>query len=30
MADRVVMIADGRIAADTRNDARKSPGEVSW
>jgi putative ABC transport system ATP-binding protein len=30
MADRVVTLADGRIAADTRNDARKAPSEVSW
>jgi hypothetical protein len=30
MADRVVSLADGRIASDTPNPDRKSPREVSW
>jgi putative ABC transport system ATP-binding protein len=30
MADRVVTLADGRIASDTTNLDRKSPSEVSW
>ena len=30
MADRVVSIADGRIAAVRRNDAKKRPEELSW
>jgi putative ABC transport system ATP-binding protein len=30
MADRVVALADGRIASDTPNAARKAPAEVSW
>jgi putative ABC transport system ATP-binding protein len=30
MGDRVVTLADGRIAADQANASRKTPGEVSW
>lgn len=30
MADRVVTLADGRIASDRKNSDRRSPGEVSW
>jgi len=30
MADRVVTLADGRIASDETNPSRKSPSEVSW
>jgi putative ABC transport system ATP-binding protein len=30
MADRVVSLADGRIATDTPNYTRKAPSEVSW
>lgn len=30
MADRVVTLADGRIASDRANPDRKAPGEVSW
>jgi len=30
MADRVVTLADGRIASDERNPRRKPPSEVSW
>ncbi len=30
MADRVVALADGRIASDERNEARKPPSEVTW
>jgi putative ABC transport system ATP-binding protein len=30
MADRVVTMADGRIASDTKNTVRKAPSEVSW
>jgi putative ABC transport system ATP-binding protein len=30
MADRVVTLADGRIATDQPNAARKAPAEVSW
>jgi putative ABC transport system ATP-binding protein len=30
MADRVVALADGRIASDTPNATRKAPAEVSW
>ncbi len=30
MADRVVTLADGRIAADRRNAERKAPREVTW
>jgi putative ABC transport system ATP-binding protein len=30
MADRVVTLADGRIATDQTNAARKAPSEVSW
>jgi putative ABC transport system ATP-binding protein len=30
MADRVVTLADGRIATDQANAARKAPSEVSW
>jgi len=30
MADRVVTLADGRIASDTPNPHRKPPSEVSW
>jgi len=30
MADRVVRMADGRIALETRNERRASPGEISW
>jgi len=30
MADRVVALADGRIASDRANPDRKAPGEVSW
>jgi putative ABC transport system ATP-binding protein len=30
MADRVVTLADGRIASDALNQDRKAPGEVSW
>ena len=30
MADRVVRMADGRIAAETRNERRASAGEISW
>jgi putative ABC transport system ATP-binding protein len=30
MADRVVTLADGRIASDEANPARKPPSEVSW
>jgi putative ABC transport system ATP-binding protein len=30
MADRVVNLADGRIASERPNPARKSPSEVSW
>jgi putative ABC transport system ATP-binding protein len=30
MADRVVRIADGRVAGERRNAARATPGEVSW
>jgi putative ABC transport system ATP-binding protein len=30
MADRVVTLADGRIASERPNPARKSPSEVSW
>jgi putative ABC transport system ATP-binding protein len=30
MADRVVTLADGRIASDRSNDARQPPSEVSW
>jgi putative ABC transport system ATP-binding protein len=30
MADRVVSLADGRIASDAPNSARKDPGQVSW
>jgi putative ABC transport system ATP-binding protein len=30
MADRVVTLADGRIATDNANSARKTPSEVSW
>jgi putative ABC transport system ATP-binding protein len=30
MADRVVVMADGRIASDTPNSQRKPPSEVSW
>ena len=30
MADRVVTLADGRIATDCANPVRKAPSEVSW
>jgi len=30
MADRVVVLADGRIASDRANSPRKAPSEVSW
>ena len=30
MADRVVRMADGRIASETRNERRASAGEISW
>ena len=30
MADRVVRMADGRIARETRNERRASPAEISW
>jgi len=30
MADRVVTLADGRIASDHANADRKAPSEVSW
>jgi putative ABC transport system ATP-binding protein len=30
MADRVVTLADGRIASDAPNPDRRPPGEVSW
>jgi putative ABC transport system ATP-binding protein len=30
MADRVVRMADGRIATETRNERRASAGEISW
>src|SRR5579863_1277394 len=30
MADRVVTMADGRIASDTPNPERRAPSEVSW
>ncbi len=30
MADRVVTLADGRIASDSSNPRRKAPSEVSW
>jgi putative ABC transport system ATP-binding protein len=30
MADRVVTLADGRIATDQPNTVRKAPAEVSW
>ena len=30
MADRVVTLADGRIASDRANADRKAPSEVSW
>jgi putative ABC transport system ATP-binding protein len=30
MADRVISIADGRIAEDRRNAARRAPGELQW
>jgi putative ABC transport system ATP-binding protein len=30
MADRVVRMADGRIALETRNERRASPEEISW
>ena len=30
MADRVVTLADGKIASDVRNVERKAPSEVSW
>ena len=30
MADRVVTLADGRIATDSANSNRKAPSEVSW
>ena len=30
MADRVVRMADGRIAEETRNERRASPAEISW
>ena len=30
MADRVVTLADGRIATDQANASRKAPSEVSW
>ena len=30
MGDRVVTLADGRIATDQANASRKAPGEVSW
>ena len=30
MDDRVVRMADGRIALETRNERRASPGEISW
>ncbi|HXJ79498.1 MAG TPA: ABC transporter ATP-binding protein [Candidatus Methylomirabilis sp.] len=30
MADRVVAMADGRIATEKRNAARKAPSEISW
>ncbi len=30
MADRVVRMADGRIAVETRNERRASPEEISW
>ncbi|HVW24499.1 MAG TPA: ABC transporter ATP-binding protein [Polyangiaceae bacterium] len=30
VADRVVTLADGKIASDTPNPERKAPGEVSW
>jgi putative ABC transport system ATP-binding protein len=30
MADRVVTLADGRIASDETNPSRKTPSEVSW
>ena len=30
MADRVVRMADGRIALETRNERRASPAEISW
>jgi putative ABC transport system ATP-binding protein len=30
MADRIVTIADGRIASDARNESRVAPSEVTW
>ncbi len=30
MADRVLSIADGRVAGDRRNDHRRAPGELEW
>jgi putative ABC transport system ATP-binding protein len=30
MADRVVVLADGRIASDVANPRRKAPSEISW
>ncbi|HXX66816.1 MAG TPA: ABC transporter ATP-binding protein [Polyangiaceae bacterium] len=30
MADRVVTLADGKVATDTSNRARKTPAEISW
>ncbi len=30
MADRIVTMADGHIASDTKNAARKAPSEVAW
>jgi putative ABC transport system ATP-binding protein len=30
MADRVIRMADGRIAGSERNTERKSPSELAW
>ena len=30
MADRVIRIADGRVASDTRNATRLSPSDLRW
>ncbi len=30
MADRVIMLADGRIAAVRRNEEKIPPGELEW
>jgi putative ABC transport system ATP-binding protein len=30
IADRVIVMADGRIARDTRNERPVAPSEVSW